>query len=80
MAELPAEMVTGVVTGAAAVVAKTAAVEEAPLQEVEAAGFALAAAVPRWLAAGTAWPRAAWAALKNRRMRAWPVFGWKDLE
>jgi hypothetical protein len=84
MAELPAQVVTGVVTevvtGAVAVVEEAAAMEVVLLLEVVAAGFALAAAVPRWLAAEAAWPRAALAGLKDREKRAWPVWGGKALE
>jgi hypothetical protein len=84
MAELPAQVVTGVVTevvtGAVAVVEEAAAMEVALLLEVVAAGFSPAAAVLRWLEAEAAWPRAALAALKHREKRAWPVFGGKALE
>ena len=52
MVELAAEAVTRVVIGAVAAVAEAAAMEEAPLLEVVATGFALAAAVWRWLAVG----------------------------
>ena len=84
MAELPAQVVTGVVTevvtGAVAVVEEAAAMEVALLLEVVAAGFSPAAAVLRWLEAEAAWPRAALAGLKHREKRAWPVFGEKALE
>jgi len=84
MAELPAQVVTGVVTevvtGAVAVVEEAAAMEVALLLEVVAAGFSPAAAVLRWMEAEAAWPRAALAGLKHREKRAWPVFGGKALE